>query len=404
LLDRHKVPRERVFIFVADMAERERYAAELGACWPNLIIGVPTLWRQRNFITNYFDEGSHVISMDDDVEELYRLVESPHRRTMENSRKPLVRGGLLDIIEDAWRKMHQGEIFLWSLNVSDNPAYMKAGRTVLRVGLCNGYFWGCRNRKDPGLLLRYGDGHEDIERTLRFFSRDGKVLRYREFCAKTRCKGNRGGLQTSMTAAQRAAAEQSSIGQLLREFPLYVVPKEGSKLGMKFCSGLADRLQEESVVPIMLLRDMAAKRQLRKLHGAIWLALRGKRVVKGTVARCVPPKLCLQCADAHGTLLGVDVHDFYSAIRDRLLFIIWMPRDACAEIGIEYREPSEYLLDLSGGPQHGAAACGAEGEQPTAGEGGGGKRRRKKTPEPEPAKRIRQRPACWTGDNRVELC
>ena len=49
--------------------------------------------------------------------------------------------------------------------------------------------WGCLNRKLPGLFWRYGDGHADIERTLRFV--DGRVFRYQEFCAKTRCKQNK---------------------------------------------------------------------------------------------------------------------------------------------------------------------------------------------------------------------
>lgn len=42
----------------------------------------------------------------------------------------------------------------------------------------NGYFWGCLNRWQPELRLRYGDGHEDVERSVRFFNCDGAVLRY----------------------------------------------------------------------------------------------------------------------------------------------------------------------------------------------------------------------------------
>lgn len=102
--------------------------------------------------------------------------------------------------------MLRGGIHLWSLNVSDNPFFMKEHRVTLRNGLCNGFFWGCLIQKDPKLLLRYGDGHEDVERTVRYFQRDGAVLRYREFCAKTRCKTNRGGLQSSLQSEQRRAA------------------------------------------------------------------------------------------------------------------------------------------------------------------------------------------------------
>merc|ERR1719356_2010935 len=100
--------------------------------------------------------------------------------------------------------------YMWSLNVSDNPGFMKANRCTLRHGLCNGFIWGCRLRKTPALTLRYGDGHEDVERTLRYIHLDGFVFRYREFCAKTHCKTNSGGLQKSMSPGERKAEEKRS--------------------------------------------------------------------------------------------------------------------------------------------------------------------------------------------------
>merc|ERR1712232_241014 len=109
-------------------------------------------------------------------------------------------------------------IYLWSLNVSDNPYFMNNEEhgcgVTLKNGLCNGFFWGCRIRKIPDLELCYGDGHEDIERTVRYLHLDNAVFRYRGFCAKTRCKTNAGGLQSSMSAKERLAEEQKSIQKL----------------------------------------------------------------------------------------------------------------------------------------------------------------------------------------------
>merc|ERR1712061_597065 len=143
-------------------------------------------------------------------------------------------GGLQDIVRDAQRKMHYYNASLWSLNVSDNPFYMKAGRLSCRNGLCNGFFWGCRIRKSTELELKYGDGHEDVERSLRHFRMDGVVLRYREFCAKTRCQTNAGGLQSSSGAKIRRMEEETSADLLVSEFPLLLQRTPGSKLGVKF--------------------------------------------------------------------------------------------------------------------------------------------------------------------------
>ena len=84
LLDRHGVPRESVFIFVANAEERTSYSTQLGRAWPNIVVGVPTLWRQRNFIMRFFPPGTHVLSMDDDVEDIYRVKAGRNPAVMED--------------------------------------------------------------------------------------------------------------------------------------------------------------------------------------------------------------------------------------------------------------------------------------------------------------------------------
>merc|ERR1712187_126464 len=122
----------------------------------------------------------------------------------------------MTLVKDAWHNMLQCGASLWALSTSVNPFRMEADRKSLRNGLCNGFFWGCRVRHNPELLLRYGDGHEDIERTVRYFNLDGVVLRYRGICAKTRCKRNRGGLQASMTSSERLSQETQGVEDLLK--------------------------------------------------------------------------------------------------------------------------------------------------------------------------------------------
>ena len=62
LLQKHKVDPLRVFIFVADEDEYTRYRTAIGNEWHNIVIGQPTLWKQRNFITQFFMEGTHIVS------------------------------------------------------------------------------------------------------------------------------------------------------------------------------------------------------------------------------------------------------------------------------------------------------------------------------------------------------
>jgi len=373
LLERQGLPPGRVFIFVANESERMRYASRLGAKWPNIVVGVPTLWRQRNFITNYFEEGAHVISMDDDVEDLYRLAPLPgaEPKRGEGVLEVLPPGALAELAADAWRKMHRGGVFLWSLNVSANTLFMHASQATLKLGLCNGFFWGCRNRRHEDLLLRYGDGHEDAERTLRYFARDGAVLRYQSICARTRCHGNSGGLQASMTAEERRDTERRGLESLCHEFPLYVVPKEETALGFKFRTSQCKVLEAEAVISVMQFRDANARNQLAMLEGGCWVGIRGHGAVsRGRLRRATPKGMLLSCSEGEeveqidpeeedrreGTcsFLEVGVAEFYEAMRESQIFIVWLPQVSCEALQVEYREPSCQLKRLFSGSCGGA--------------------------------------------------
>ena len=116
--------------------------------WPNIVTGVPTLWRQRNFIAAFFRAGTHVVSMDDDVEELFQCMPcKPDAACLDAKLMPLPAGALARIAADAKRRMKEWGAFLWSLNVSDNTFYMRQN-IAHNNGLCNGFFWGCLIRHD----------------------------------------------------------------------------------------------------------------------------------------------------------------------------------------------------------------------------------------------------------------
>ena len=50
------MPKQRVYIFVANAAEHQLYQEAVGKDWGNIVIGELGLWRQRNFITSWFKE------------------------------------------------------------------------------------------------------------------------------------------------------------------------------------------------------------------------------------------------------------------------------------------------------------------------------------------------------------
>jgi len=151
-----------------------------------------------------------------------------------------------------------------------------------------------------------------------------------------------------MTKTQRLEEEQRTINALLREFPVYVRPEPNSKLGMKFRSAWEAMMDREAVVSKQLMRRIAAEGNLHTLTGARWVAARGKKVLTGTVEQCTESKILLRSSDEQPTFFGMNISNFYSAMRDKKIFISWLPQESCKMLHIDYRNPSSVVLLLFG--------------------------------------------------------
>merc|ERR1719313_2249716 len=91
--------------------------------------------------------------------------------------------------------MTKTQSFIWSLNTSMNPYFMRSDIIATGNGMCNGYCYGFRVRPDEDLPRSCMTATEDRERSVRYFAKDGIVLRYKMYMAKTKCFKNEGGIQ-----------------------------------------------------------------------------------------------------------------------------------------------------------------------------------------------------------------
>jgi len=304
LVIEQKIPLDRVFVFVANEVaeghlhdERTRYEnmlCPLGLAESNIIVGVRGIMAQRNFIVRWavdkFGPLKHVVSLDDDLEGLFykERTHFDHRGAECGKLQEVEVGGLEAWIAHAAEAMRRTDSFIWCVNTSQNPYFMRCDTIGTGNGMCNGYFYGFRARADADLECIFMTATEDRERSIRYFAKDGIMLRYKMYTAKTKCFKNVGGIQDdyrgNMTDKNSARKVDERIGhQKIEEaFGAYYIAsalkqkksmqtmdggfRRVSSRNAEFAHGLSCNLQPrkrgDGVVPIAERRPKIPRRSV----------------------------------------------------------------------------------------------------------------------------------------------
>jgi hypothetical protein len=171
-----EIPNECITVFVV-AEEKEAYEiATQGLV--NIVVGEKGLVKQRAFIEQYYPAGAHVVSLDDDLEE----IDTPGFASLH------------DFFVQAFEKCVQEKVFLWGVYPVFNPFYrLKRQECTTHLNYIIGAFFGFINR--PGLisLTLADDNKEDVERSILYFQKDGKVVRFNRVGMKTKYYGTDGG-------------------------------------------------------------------------------------------------------------------------------------------------------------------------------------------------------------------
>lgn len=139
-----------------------------------IIIGKHGLKEQRNFITNYFDEGEILVCMDDDIDQIYQDLSIELPKAIEY--------------------LSQSNLGLMTFN----PTNMYMARTT---GYKEGCYFGIgtfhilKNHRD--FQLKYNQG-DDFERSILYLKIYGKNIRNFNIYFKSKYTKNKGGFQRNI--------------------------------------------------------------------------------------------------------------------------------------------------------------------------------------------------------------
>jgi hypothetical protein len=171
-------------------------------------IGKKGLVQQREYITQQYPKGTRIVFMDDDIESIdlsmTRLASTLHT-----------------FLEKAFDITVQHNSTIWGVYPVFNPFYRKP-RPEVYVGLAYvvGAFYGIitePNDRSIRLSLTRKDGQkEDVERTIRYFNKDGRVVRFDRVGFVTKYYGKSGGLGTF---EDRLEPMKQAVIRLQKAFP-----------------------------------------------------------------------------------------------------------------------------------------------------------------------------------------
>jgi len=233
LLKEYSIDKKKIDIFVANSEEKEIYEKTLDPnTYNKIIVGVPKIGPQRNFISDYYSIGKPVIEMDDDIK---GFIEYSARG--KNNEKPLSKpNGLETMIQKGFNECKKHNLRLWGIYPTPNGYFMdKKIDTDLRfiIGCFNGMF----NPGTKEVKLKLEMDKEDYERSIRFYIRDGGVIRMREYAPKTSYYTEKGGNQEFRTKK----TVMDGARWIVKEFPDY------ASLNLTKKSGYAEvRLRDKS--------------------------------------------------------------------------------------------------------------------------------------------------------------
>ena len=209
-LKKMKIPKERIYVYVADKEEEKLYKTTLDkSLYHKLVVGKKGLVPQRQFISEQWPEGKNIVFFDDDVQSIDLTMSEFKNKSLN------------DFFNHAFSECKKQKSFIWGVYPVFNPFFRK-GRSEITTAqnYIVGAFYGIINRprlKSIQLTLTKENGQkEDVERTIKYFIEDGIVLRFNKIGFVTKYYGKEGGLGT-FEARLKPMLEASKL--LKKEYP-----------------------------------------------------------------------------------------------------------------------------------------------------------------------------------------
>jgi len=204
------IPKNLVHIFVANKTQEKCYRDAVPKdMYGKIVVGKIGITEQRKFIIKHYPKNQMIVSIDDDIEGLFR----------KKNDKELVQ--ITDIHAffcDAFIMLKKEKLYIWGVYPVRNPFFMKK-TTTTDLKFIVGELYGFINRKMKSIMPSSKiKEKEDCEQSILYFIKDGGVVRFNDVAIKAK-KHAPGGLGVT---EGRLEANSVAADYLKTTYPGYV--------------------------------------------------------------------------------------------------------------------------------------------------------------------------------------
>jgi hypothetical protein len=223
-LSRHNIPPENIFIFVENEKEMKPYLQDYR--YNYIITETKGIGQKRNFIRNYFKNGTKLVMIDDDVEDILLFLDKKSTISLPN---------LQDFVEKAFKQCEEEKVTMWGILLHDNAFYSQLGYTT-KLKFIGGTLQGLIINDISRNITVDIDHFEDVEFSLKHYQKEGKILRYNNVGLKTKYYHHKGGIVEQKGGVDKREEEAWNNGTYLlgiyqNNVSLYL--KKDGKLNIK---------------------------------------------------------------------------------------------------------------------------------------------------------------------------
>lgn len=195
-----------IYIFVVD-DEKELYQRTCPGY--QIIVGLRGKVEQISFIQGFFPFDTNIVMVDDDITQIYRPLTEKTKEEITDLPslfcRMILRMGIERVTICGCYPVDNIKFAFKNQEITTDFRYLIGVLTIIK------------NKKDPGLLVDSAYlTHEDKMRTLKYYQKEGKTLRFNHICFKTVYYA-KGGICSVMEDRFKKHSEQSE--ELCKKYP-----------------------------------------------------------------------------------------------------------------------------------------------------------------------------------------